>query len=501
MPVILIAVIILMYFYGITFLPFRGEEANRFLTAYEMFRFGDPFNPTHLGQPYYLKPPLFMDVEILFAYLFGWHWWVGRLVSIVSTLLTALLVYLLGKELFRDGKVSLLAAIAFLTLGDIAVFYGFVAEIDAFRTFLFTLGVYLFLKLLRSERENFAFALGGFFTALGFLTKGFPALYHYPLSFLLILTLEGELSALKRPSVWLSYFATLGGVLSFWMLNLKSPTDYLSALWGETFKRVENSGGLERTLTHLLTYPLLTFKQLLPYSLILPVIFGKKESRFAEVLKRENLLLLALIVLNYLPYWLSAAGRGRYALIVFPFVALLLARYGYGILHTEVKNKPFKLLSLALFFVALYPLAVSFEFFQHYGLWQLVFLIPLGFSIFRNTLSERTNLLTLFVTLSLVFKVGFVNFAAPHKEKKNPARPIAESLSKVIPKGSTIRYLPKGVYMELCAYLDAFTKGVVLRDKGVFFLTNEKNLPPKGYKILKAERGWIVGKFLNGGEK
>jgi len=37
------------YLYGVHYLPLRGEEANRMLTAYEMVKNGDFFNLTHLG--------------------------------------------------------------------------------------------------------------------------------------------------------------------------------------------------------------------------------------------------------------------------------------------------------------------------------------------------------------------------------------------------------------------------------------------------------------------
>jgi len=494
---LLLGVILSTYLYGIAYLPFRGEEANRFLTAYEMAYFHDYFNPTHLGEPYYLKPPLFMDVEILFAHILGWHWWIGRLVSIVSVFLTAWLVYRMALELFGfDRKTAFVAAVILLTLGDIAVFYGFLGEIDAFHMFIFTLGVYLFYKFLKRNQPLLAFSLAGFVAALQFLTKGFPALYHIPVSVLTVLFFENSLRLLFTPyplAGFLSFFIPL----AIWYLNLHNPEAYLKGLWSESFRRIEETDRVVKTVKHLLTYPLLTFKQLLPYSAVLLFVFFSRElkSRFAEILKNRQLLLLtALTLINYLPYWLSPGGRGRYALVVFPFVALLIAKILTDTLQKPVGSRWVNLLPAALLILSAVPFFLHPQFFLTYEPLQLLLLIPLTLLVLYLSISPngKISLLTLLVSLVLVFKVGFVNFAAPYKEKKNPAREIALALAPAIPPDTEIKYLPKKIYMELCAYTDAFTRSIVLRKTdSPIVLTDKKNLP-RGCKVERENRGWVV---------
>ena len=54
--------------------------------------------------------------------------------------------------------------------------------------------------------------------------------------------------------------------------------------------------------------------------------------------------------------------------------------------------------------------------------------------------------------------------------------------------------------MEICAYTDLFTKGLVLRKEGRYFLTTERELPTGNYKILKTYRGWVAGVFTESGK-
>ena len=489
----LFVILLASYLYGIHYFPLRGEEANRILTAYEMVYFGDFFNLTHLGEPYYLKPPLFMYLVALFSHLFGWYQESARLISVVSSFLTAILAFLFYKRLFGDTKGGIAAALLLLTFGDLALFYGFLAEIDAFHMFLFTFSVFLLFELLRKGKTSFAFLLGGFLTALLFLTKGFPAFYHLPVSFLLLLIFLNRWKSLFSLNP-LRYLIGLVAPLAVWFLNLKEPQLYLWHLWMESFSRtpLAASGAF---LKHLLTYPLLNLKQLLPNSLFLANFRGFRD--FLES-KREVLFLVVLILVNYLPYLISPGARGRYILILFPFIALLLTKVALPWWEKELKKFSLKvsfILLLLLFGVATFGAIYNWEFFIELGFlnfYGLFLLLGLSLWIFVKELKRVGAFLVLFVAL---LKFGFINFYAPIKSKKHPERFAALHFSKNIPKGTTIKYLPKRVDMELCAYIDLYTKGIVLRYKGSYFLTTKKELPQGKIKILSQYGNWVLGRF------
>jgi hypothetical protein len=120
-------------------------------------------------------------------------------------------------------------------------------------------------------------------------------------------------------------------------------------------------------------------------------------------------------------------------------------------------------------------------------------IIPL---IFLVLFSQIRTYLLLFVTLIAIVKLGFINFYAPIKEKKHPEREIAKTFSQYIPKSSLITYLPKAIDMELCAYLDIYTEGIVLRKRGTYGVTKEEEVP-EGVKVIKTYKAWVLFEFLN----
>ena len=499
---LLFAILLLgLYLYGIHYLPLRGEEANRILTAYEMVHFGDWFNLTHLGEPYYAKPPLFMWVVILFSSLLGWSTESARLVSVLSSFATALLVYIFALRLFGDRKIALLSAFVLLTLGDLPLFYGFLAEIDAFHMFIYFLSaVGLFLFLQRGE-ELLAFLFAGVSTALVFLTKGLPAFYHVPLTFLILLFYFNRwrsLFSLKPLAGIASMLLSLG----FWFIHLKAPKTYLLHLWFESFNRTPvGEGHLGKVLWHLFTYPLLNLRQLLPHSFYTLFNIKRLKGFLSSPLRKGILLLLTLIVLNYLPYLISPGARGRYIMVIFPFIAVLLGVLLKEFLPREVDR--FKGPLWGSLFV-LFLLGIGFALY-HWGFFSFYGFLP--FAVFSTVLIAALLFLPRFnpswavftLLLLAVFKFGYIDYFAPWREVHHPERRIAYELSKVYPRGATIRYLPQRVNMELCAYTDLFTGGIVLRNKGEYFLTNEKELPEGvPYKILASYKGWVAGVFLKG---
>ena len=497
---LLLVFLVPVYLYGVHYLPLRGEEANRILTAYEMVYFHDWFNLTHLGEPYYSKPPLFMWLVALFSSLFGWSQETARLISVISSFLTALLVYLFAKRLFGNTSVALLSSAIFLTFGDLALFYGFLAEIDAFHTFIYTLGAVGSFLLLSRGREFLAYTFGGLLTALTFLTKGLPAFYHLPLTFLIFLVYTKRWRSIFSPKL-LSGIVSLSLPLGVWFLNLKHPKAYLLQLWFESFNRTPIAQDRVKAIAlHLVSYPLLNLRQMLPHSLY--TLFNLRRFRdFLPTFRRELLLLITLIGLNYLPYLLSPGARGRYILILFPFIATLLGYLLREFLRREIGYwKPLYGVLFPLFLFGFFAAFRNLPFFETYGFLPLAVFGGIFTLLWVLSLRLPKNWLVLTLLLLGTVKFGYINYFAPWREHHHPERDIAKHFSRYIPRGEKIRYLPKRVNMELCAYLDLFTGGIVLRSEGDYFVT-EKGSLPKGekYEVVETYKGWILGKFSKGG--
>jgi len=471
--VFLISLVVLAYFYGIFSMPLRGEEANRILVALEMLSSGDFFNPTHLGESYFNKPPLFnWLIALSYSSLgninwinFGkassieWGIFSARLVSILSVFLTAFLLFFFLKNV-KNSLIKNLAFIGtfiFLTLGDLLFFYGFLAEIDAFLMFLFWCWFVLTFFLLQRSKILTAFLWSGLMTALYFLTKGFPAFYHIPITFLFLLWFfkkEKNLFSLRNFS---AYLIPLVGILAFWFWNLKFPFKYLHTLWNESFNRLPSQ---ENTLffKHLLTYPLLNFKQTLPHSLF---FLGKLKDAIKKISFRihiqtseGNSISLAFLSLvffiNYLPYWISPKGEGRYILILFPIIAIIFALVLKNFYwHTILKNWIYKLAFIFLLIVSLLDIALwcwHLNFFVEFSpIWYFyVPIIPLSLLYFR-----RHKTLISFLVISLfLLKIGYINYIAPWKEQKHPFRTLSIFNPHKAEKYCSSHHLDACVYLK-----------------------------------------------------
>jgi len=311
---------------------FRGEEATRAVVAFEMSYSGKYFQPTILGDPYYNKPPLFNWLIIISSKFFGWDVLTARAVSIFFTLANTLLIYFFALKIFKNKEKALLSSLIFVTFADILFWYGWLAEIDVTLSFFVSL---LFIQIFKlwEEGNPIYYYTSSLLTGLIFMIKGFPAFAFYGLSLISLSVFKRDFKVLLNFHALASYFLAL--IFSFWWLPFSdNPEFYLRRLWEESFSRVESSKNLEKFLIHLITYPLLNVKQLLPASLfVIPLIFTRRIS-----LPKELNFLLFLIIFNYLPYIISATSRGRYVLPLFPVLAIVFSHVLYEYLSKNWKR-------------------------------------------------------------------------------------------------------------------------------------------------------------------
>lgn len=311
--------VLLSMLFNLGRLPLRGEEALRLTVAFEMFHSSDYFQPTFLGESYYNKPPLFNWLIILFSYLIPWSELTGRIVSLTFSFLTSLLTAFFAHILFKNMNLAMLSGMTFLTFGNIIFFYGYLAEIDA--TFGFFVSGGIFSLYLWFEKRAFIYSvLAGLFFGLSALLKGFPSYAFLSLSLVAFLiyyrNFEPFFNRKMLPTYTLPLFIPL-----LWLFQTPDPLTYIQNLWRESFSRV--TGEFSR-LEHMLTYPLLNFKDTLPWSFLFltSLYLSKKNLTFPTQLR----LLSLIFFLNYLPYWLSDSA-GRYIIPLYPLLAIIFSFY------------------------------------------------------------------------------------------------------------------------------------------------------------------------------
>lgn len=218
------------------------EEGRRVLPARAMQESGDWLLPTIWGKAYLAKPPLFFWLAALLAELRGAV--VGALdvrgVSVLSTLLTALLVGAVGRRAWGNGW-GLAAGLLFLTL-PASLQKGSLGELEAL------LGLCVFAASWASWR---AVDEGGWFLPAG-LALGLALLCKGPPAWVLVLAPLALRSLRERRWRPLLGPPTLGMLalsalpLGLWVLALERElgSELLASTWGEELGGGGASGAL-----------------------------------------------------------------------------------------------------------------------------------------------------------------------------------------------------------------------------------------------------------------
>ena len=326
--IVLIILAFLSLFPNINFYEFRVEESLRTIVAFEMAHNGNIFQPTFLGELYFKKPPLFNWFIIFSSKIIPWSELTARIVSIFFLFLTVLLLYRFSFKLTQSREISIFSSLIYITFIDILFWYGYLAEIDVTLTFFVFLTFY-FLIFGFKEKKDYYFLLAGITTGFAFLLKGFPAYVFFVLTYLGLVFYYKDFKKLLNLYVWIGGFFSLL-IPAVWIINTVYPDKYVQILFFESIVRTEGSKNFLKFIEHIISYPVLNFKQLLPASafVVFGLFFFKKKINIPSDVK----LLVFIAIINYLPYLISVGSRGRYVLPLFPILATVFSIliYSFG---------------------------------------------------------------------------------------------------------------------------------------------------------------------------
>ncbi len=349
--------LIFIFYFVVTFISMlpninlynlRGEEAKRLIPAFEMWLRGDFINLTYLGDIYLNKPPLFYWFAIASSKIFGWDTITIRALSIFSVFLTGVLIYFFARYLFKDEKAGVFGAVAYLSFFDVLFWYGWIGEIDAtFTLFIFVMFILQFIGF--KENKSIFIVLSGVFAGLSFLLKGIPSYLFFGINFVVLAVFYRKISVLFRPIYILSYMLAIL-IPALWIFMTATPLELLKTLIYEGTQRVKKDS--YAFIKHLFNYPLTNIKQTLPASAFFIYMVVRRKVVLDETVK----VLIWILLVNYIPYLISAGSHGRYILPLFPIFAVV---FGYFISRNSEKLQKVFLLT-ALFFVVLRLIAGAF---------------------------------------------------------------------------------------------------------------------------------------------
>jgi 4-amino-4-deoxy-L-arabinose transferase-like glycosyltransferase len=203
---LLFALIIVFYFYGLGKLPLLGPDEPRYAqVAREMFLNHDLITPTLGGHTWFEKPALFYWMIVAAFKVFGVSEWSARLGPAICGLLTIVAVWCVGREVDRSddsrglGFWSLLTTTTCLGL----IVFSRAVSFDVVITMTTTWSLAFFLLHELPSTRNKRLLLAGFYAFIGLslLAKGLVGIV-IPFGVVGLYYLIRR--AWPQPSVWLS---------------------------------------------------------------------------------------------------------------------------------------------------------------------------------------------------------------------------------------------------------------------------------------------------------
>ncbi|MBF0216571.1 MAG: glycosyltransferase family 39 protein [Candidatus Omnitrophica bacterium] len=313
---------------------FDPDELFYYKSSQSLSDYKNIFAPKYFNEPRFQKPPLFYLLVFLSFKLFGVSWFSARLVSVAASVLTVVVVYLLGLKMF-DREKAFLAAGATATA---ALFFRFgrVALPEMTMLFFIVTAAYFGYRAFTEKRTGLFYA-AFLAMALGTFVKG-PIAFIIPLAVFIVFkaTNRRELEGVNVP--WFKGSLLVAASALLWLVPaaLIYGREFTNHIVGveivDRFKDKSTALSLTGQAAHYFKkisfyFPVL-IAQYLPWSAILPgaLLFTiKNRARPDRPLERKYLVLW--VVTGFIFFTALPAKRMHYVMSLFPFLSLYLVSF------------------------------------------------------------------------------------------------------------------------------------------------------------------------------
>lgn len=320
-----------------------SDEPRRALVALEMIYSNDYLTPTINGERYFNKPPLYNWLIVGSYWLFGnYSSFALRFPMLVSLLLLGLTTFVFVRQYApvsagRRTMIAWVVTLMVLTNGRVLFYDSLWSSIDIPFAWLTYLAMMLIYHFDRRGQYALLFLTSYALTALGFLTKGLPAVVFQGLTLLSWFACRRQLWRLVQPAHIAGILLLLGIIGSYYAAYLSRnhiPFGQIaSVLFDESTKRTVVEFGVGQTLLHLLTFPFEMIFHFAPYLLLLVLL--TRRGALATLGNDSFIAFNALVFsVNILVYWSSPQVYARYLIGLLPLLFTVLAYLYYE------KNQP-----------------------------------------------------------------------------------------------------------------------------------------------------------------
>jgi len=301
-------------------MEYVGEESYYTLSAIEMHITGNYWHHLIFGMQW-PKTPMFHWLILAVCQIIGIEHVdiAARLVSVMASWAAALVAGLWAAKLYpQHAHAGWLAALIYLSMGEITFWYGWLGYADAtFAAFVFS-SIWALWRAVKNAR------LGWFATSLvliscAYMTKNISAYAMYGLAGVVLFQRCSRWRLLMHPS-----FVVLGlaALAVPWLYQSFHQSESNSMVAIRDALRNFTGFGITTFLWHWLSYPAVFIFRALPLSLFFLFLWLSRKQSFSV---SGDMRTVGMILLGCLfPFWLSAAGSPRYLVPLYGFAALLL---------------------------------------------------------------------------------------------------------------------------------------------------------------------------------
>ncbi len=316
---------------ALSFLPtlffyYVGEEGIFPMVSQEMWE-RDSWLKQYLYGSDLQHNPLFNWMIMSLSALFGWEHvlTVTRALTITSTLITALTLAWVARRLFQDKTFGIFAALGYLTMVDVLLYHGWLSYVDP-NYAMFIFGAIATLWVGVREQRIALLALSGLLITCAFLSKALTAYIFYGGALFVLLFNAQQRSFLLHWRTLPILLITYAGPF-IWYALIPDGMSQGKRMFDElTYKFVKPS--LLEYVTRLVSFPAEALIWLGPLTLLAIYLLLRKRNQ-KETSSANQLLFISacwMLMLNFLPYWISPHGGMRYLMPLYPLLALVAAR-------------------------------------------------------------------------------------------------------------------------------------------------------------------------------
>ncbi len=311
----------LFMFLPLPVMQYVGEESFYTLGAYEMF-VRDIWWHQSLFSSDMPKTPLFAWMIIAVSNSIGWgHLDIApRIVSVLSSWGAAFIAFKMAGRLFpQHTRAGWIAALIYLTMGEVSFWYGWLGYADATFSFFIFAAIACLWVAIEDERASFAL-LSSIMISLAFMVKNISCYAILGIAALVFMQRYQRWILFRRPLFVLIGLITLSIPWLYQHYAIHSDANANMAI-GHALDNF-NGFGFLAYLKHWVVFPTLFFARAFPVTVLLLWFYWRQRQRYK--MDAKIMTLVWLLITTMAPFWLSAGATPRYMVPFYGLFALLL---------------------------------------------------------------------------------------------------------------------------------------------------------------------------------